>query len=466
MRTIILFLSFIISITQAASSSSETKPIDNNKKCPTLEELRKSHVLKRINNKKMLNKPLKKDVSVLIKTKEGDTIKFSHELLHNNKHEQNQKNTSTLLHTLSTPPRLIILDKASSFNNGASTSNAQNKTTTLHKSNSIPKPHTITALTLRSLLESYKKADGNNLKSKKFNTIDSNVDLVELFQFCCLYNLANEIQAHVAHKAFLKKELAASNQKSDQEFRCLALYIIHKQNKPIKCLEYAWKYKDLKYASYCIPNCTEGEVQELINKASRRSDWIEMAFTRAPKKSSAAYKKIQTHIWMKSPTNVIEKLYNYINPQERHKLLLAAIRRNELKIINSLLKKEINLNSEHTSFTQTPIIAALKKGNTKAKIIEALLKNGAKTNIHDQNGITPLHIAATGKSSQHVKLLLDYGASINAKTTTNKKPIDLAFDKGKTQHDIIHVLYLAQDKEINTPNINHQNSSSSSSTPF
>ncbi|WP_162297603.1 ankyrin repeat domain-containing protein [Wolbachia endosymbiont of Folsomia candida] len=60
--------------------------------------------------------------------------------------------------------------------------------------------------------------------------------------------------------------------------------------------------------------------------------------------------------------------------------------------------------------------------------IELLLELGADVNAKDEDGVTPLHIAASlgGDNKELINLLIDYGADINARTTT-------------LGHDAIHV---------------------------
>ena len=56
------------------------------------------------------------------------------------------------------------------------------------------------------------------------------------------------------------------------------------------------------------------------------------------------------------------------------------------------------------------------KGDDKTlEIVKLLLDNGADVNVHDENGLTPLHNASLFKTSEIVEFLLDRGADIEAR---------------------------------------------------
>lgn len=52
-----------------------------------------------------------------------------------------------------------------------------------------------------------------------------------------------------------------------------------------------------------------------------------------------------------------------------------------------------------------------------------LLSEGANVNAADDDGLTPLHLAASGDSLDIVRLLLDAGSDVNAKNNTGETPL-------------------------------------------
>lgn len=59
--------------------------------------------------------------------------------------------------------------------------------------------------------------------------------------------------------------------------------------------------------------------------------------------------------------------------------------------------------------------------------------NGLGVNVSNQDGFTPLHIAALHGHSELVSLLLKHGASISAKNAKHAVPLHLACQKGHFQ---------------------------------
>jgi ankyrin repeat protein len=66
-----------------------------------------------------------------------------------------------------------------------------------------------------------------------------------------------------------------------------------------------------------------------------------------------------------------------------------------------------------------------------------LLDRGARLNVHDNEGRTPLHWAVQIRSIQFVRLFLEHGADVNARNKSDKTPSQLVSTK---DHEIVELL--------------------------
>lgn len=99
-------------------------------------------------------------------------------------------------------------------------------------------------------------------------------------------------------------------------------------------------------------------------------------------------------------------------------------------IVKSLVRAGANVNTR-TSGGRTPLIRAIKNNNPV--MVETLLCFGANPNQEGKHkshltviGKRPLHYAAEFNQEDIVKLLLQYGADVNAKTSENDTPLHYA----------------------------------------
>ena len=98
-------------------------------------------------------------------------------------------------------------------------------------------------------------------------------------------------------------------------------------------------------------------------------------------------------------------------------LALSCMQENH-KICEKLIMAKADVN-ETDIFNKTPLLKAARH-NTDYSILELLLKNGAKTDIADDNGNTPLHHAAIRGSDIVAEFLLNLGADPYAKNKKNQ----------------------------------------------
>jgi ankyrin repeat protein len=83
-----------------------------------------------------------------------------------------------------------------------------------------------------------------------------------------------------------------------------------------------------------------------------------------------------------------------------------------------------------------------------ADVVEALVKGGAHVNDPSQNfqQVTPLHSAAAADNAQVCRLLLEHGASVNARQQGEFAPLHAAAQNGNTE---MAALFLQHGAEVN-----------------
>lgn len=91
--------------------------------------------------------------------------------------------------------------------------------------------------------------------------------------------------------------------------------------------------------------------------------------------------------------------------------LIQAIRVNDLKKIQQLLDKGVEVNSRVDDEQRTPLMIAAMEGNPE--ITQLLIDRGADIFATNKYGRTPLHFAARGGNCATIRTLVSSGARIN-----------------------------------------------------
>lgn len=113
-----------------------------------------------------------------------------------------------------------------------------------------------------------------------------------------------------------------------------------------------------------------------------------------------------------------------LSAEDRIGLTVHFARIGDLKALRKMLDAGVDVNGRD-SLDQTPLIAAVSQDSKIA--VQELLKRGAKLDIVDKAGWTPLHFAAYFSDSAEVmRLLLDAGARIDAQNDRGITPLYFA----------------------------------------
>eukprot|EP01118_Nematostelium_gracile_P019811 TRINITY_DN933_c0_g1_i5.p1 TRINITY_DN933_c0_g1~~TRINITY_DN933_c0_g1_i5.p1 ORF type:complete len:259 (+),score=76.51 TRINITY_DN933_c0_g1_i5:49-777(+) len=108
--------------------------------------------------------------------------------------------------------------------------------------------------------------------------------------------------------------------------------------------------------------------------------------------------------------------------------IMSAAASDKLTSIQLILSRgKVDLNQKNDT-GRTALIYACSKAKDP-ETINILLKNGAKVNLTDAYGATPLHRAAANKSKSSlpiVQLLIENGANINAQDKEGTTPLHIA----------------------------------------
>ncbi|KAG6991162.1 hypothetical protein G7Y79_00056g090430 [Physcia stellaris] len=134
------------------------------------------------------------------------------------------------------------------------------------------------------------------------------------------------------------------------------------------------------------------------------------------------------------------------------KLLLEAIKRDDLDIVELLLERGAYLLGN--PYGETSLHVAAKYGS--ADVVKRLLDRGADIMARNSSGYTPLHDAAMEGSSEIVSMLLDSGSDVNITSNEyGETPLHIAVNNQDIETTVVLLKHgaslSARDREENTP---------------
>jgi len=107
-----------------------------------------------------------------------------------------------------------------------------------------------------------------------------------------------------------------------------------------------------------------------------------------------------------------------------------AVKSGDVEKVRALILTDTNLINAKNNDGWTPLHIAAANG--KDDMAEMLLDHGADVNAKDNGGATPLLYAAMYGQKEVAQVLLDHGADVNAKTVGGMTPLHYAAMRGYT----------------------------------
>ncbi len=129
--------------------------------------------------------------------------------------------------------------------------------------------------------------------------------------------------------------------------------------------------------------------------------------------------------------------------------ILDAAKSGDLERVKALLKQNPALILSRDNNGATPLHMAALNGNKD--IVELLLAYKADANAKNNIGVVPLHMAADRGYTDVASLLLAHGADVNAKMQYGMTPLHMAAGTGRKD---MAALLLANNAEVNARAIN------------
>ena len=103
-----------------------------------------------------------------------------------------------------------------------------------------------------------------------------------------------------------------------------------------------------------------------------------------------------------------------------------------LSINDNLKENKLDINLKENIKNWTPIYYLLDSSDgSETEILQILIKSGAKINISDKYGITPLHLLSFKGQDEYMSILLQNNVDINAYDKFNRIPLNYAIMEGQ-----------------------------------
>lgn len=123
-----------------------------------------------------------------------------------------------------------------------------------------------------------------------------------------------------------------------------------------------------------------------------------------------------------------EVSFFFPNGSSRNKLLHFAVQKNRTKMVKKIIEYKGNVR-DINNIWQTPLHIAASYG-TDPDMIKILVKNGAKTDVRDRFGDTPLIIAVKNLNFPIAKALVANGANVTERNIYSlEQPVAIAIEK-------------------------------------
>lgn len=121
------------------------------------------------------------------------------------------------------------------------------------------------------------------------------------------------------------------------------------------------------------------------------------------------------------------------------KQIIKAAKNDDCVLVKELVAADKSLLDARDKDGSTPLHCAVWKGHQE--MVKLLLDYGADVNAHNENdhwGTTPLHAAAHANQAVIAQMLIDRGADLNAKDRQGRTPIfHTTFHKAKAVAKIL-----------------------------
>jgi ankyrin repeat protein len=131
------------------------------------------------------------------------------------------------------------------------------------------------------------------------------------------------------------------------------------------------------------------------------------------------------------------------NERDKNSFFIAA-KSNQIEDVISFLEKDKKYAKISTVNNQTALHLAANNGNLE--LVKLLIEKGADVNAKTNDDATPLHVAANNDNLELVKLLIENDADVNAKTNKGATPLHMAAVNG---HFDIAKLLIENDAKVN-----------------